>query len=194
MIARLPVIPTILVLIAVGVMIRLGLWQIDRMEEKEAMLARYAAISADAPPVAWPGNDDDTASQALFRRTSVDCVKVQSVSSMAGKNAAGEAGLGVTAQCVLPDGSEAMVVLGWSRAPVVPDWTGGKVSGVIGQGPRLIADPPRAGLERNAAPDPRAIPNNHWSYAIQWFLFAIVALVVYALALRHRLVADRQPS
>ena len=50
MIRRLPVIPTLLVLVAVGIMIRLGFWQLDRLEQKEALLARYGmarAMSAD---------------------------------------------------------------------------------------------------------------------------------------------------
>ena len=51
----------------------------------------------------------------------------------------------------------------------------------------MIADPPLAGLEANARPDPASIPNNHLSYAIQWFLFALTALVIYAIALRKRL-------
>ncbi len=51
---------------------------------------------------------------------------------------------------------------------------------------RLIAAPPLAGLAANAAPDPTDIPNNHFSYAVQWFLFAATALVIYALALRKR--------
>jgi surfeit locus 1 family protein len=50
-----------------------------------------------------------------------------------------------------------------------------------------VADPPLAGLAANARPDPADIPNNHWSYAVQWFLFAGTALVIYALALRKRL-------
>ena len=45
--------PTIVVLIAVGIMVRLGFWQIDRMHQKEALLVRYAAaaqFSSDIPP------------------------------------------------------------------------------------------------------------------------------------------------
>jgi surfeit locus 1 family protein len=38
-----------------------------------------------------------------------------------------------------------------------------------------------------ARPDPRDIPNNHLAYAVQWFLFATVAAVIYALALAKRL-------
>jgi surfeit locus 1 family protein len=45
-------------------------------------------------------------------------------------------------------------------------------------------------LQANAAPDPRDVPNNHLSYAVQWFLFATTAIVIYGLALRKRLRAD----
>jgi surfeit locus 1 family protein len=41
----------------------------------------------------------------------------------------------------------------------------------------------------NARPDPNDIPNNHLAYAVQWFLFAGVALVIYALAVRKRMRA-----
>ena len=61
--------------------------------------------------------------------------------------------------------------------------------GVVAPGPRLVADPPLAGLQANARPDPSDIPNNHLSYAVQWFLFAATALVIYAIALRKRLAA-----
>ena len=49
-----------------------------------------------------------------------------------------------------------------------------------------MATPPLAGLEANAIPDPSEIPNNHFAYAIQWFLFAATALVIYTLALMKR--------
>ena len=51
---------------------------------------------------------------------------------------------------------------------------------------RLVAAPPQAGLAQLALPDPRDLPNNHLSYAVQWFLFAATALVIYVLALRKK--------
>ena len=56
---------------------------------------------------------------------------------------------------------------------------------MIAPGPRLVADPPVAGLQANAVPDPSDLPNNHLSYAGQWFLFAATALVIYVLAVRR---------
>jgi surfeit locus 1 family protein len=31
------------------------------------------------------------------------------------------------------------------------------------------------------------VPNNHRSYAVQWFLFAAAALIIYLLAVRGKL-------
>ena len=41
MIRRLPIVPTLLVAIAVAVMVALGVWQLGRAEEKRALLDRY---------------------------------------------------------------------------------------------------------------------------------------------------------
>ncbi|MGN6356892.1 MAG: SURF1 family cytochrome oxidase biogenesis protein [Novosphingobium sp.] len=186
MIRRLPVIPTLIVLAAVAVMIRLGFWQIDRMHQKEALLARYAAAGEMSADVPFP-QSEAASEPVLYRHATIDCFKVTSTTTIAGQNARGEAGLAHIADCELAGGGKARVALGWSRSPAEAVWSGGKVRGTIAPGPRLIADPPLAGLEANARPDPSAIPNNHWSYAVQWFLFAAVALVIYGLAVRKRL-------
>lgn len=183
---RFPVIPTLLVLAAAGVMIALGMWQLDRKGEKEALLARYEAARHSTAEVVWP-RDPGAVQQALYRRARILCAKVIEHSGIAGRNAAGDVGLAQSAQCVLPDGTQALVVLGWSRDPLKSgNWTGGEVRGVIAPGPRLVADPPLGGLEANAKPDPSEQPNNHLGYALQWFFFAASAVVIYALALRRR--------
>lgn len=186
MLRRLPLIPTLLVLIAVGVMVRLGLWQLDRLHEKEALLARYSEAQRRDTAMSWPRTASEVPGR-LFHQTRIDCRSVISTSSGAGRNDKGQAGLAHFANCRLADGSIAKVVLGWSRDPAPRDWQGGEVSGTIAPGPRLIADPPLAGLGANALADPSTIPNNHLSYAVQWFLFAAVALLIYALAVRKRL-------
>jgi cytochrome oxidase assembly protein ShyY1 len=82
------------------------------------------------------------------------------------------------------------VVLGWSRTPEPVMWKGSWVAGTVvptGElGFKIVADPPLAGLEANAKPDPGDLPNNHLAYAGQWFFFALTALVIYVLALRRR--------
>lgn len=182
---RIPILPTLVVLAAVAVMVRMGLWQLDRLHQKEALLAHYAAAQRDPTELAWGASPPDAAQ--LYRRARLDCVAVREHSSMAGENVKGEGGMAATARCTLAGGGEALVVLGWSRDPRAGSgWQGGAVRGVVAPGPRLIADPPLAGLAANARPDPADIPNNHLSYAIQWFLFALTALVIYAIALRKR--------
>jgi cytochrome oxidase assembly protein ShyY1 len=52
---------------------------------------------------------------------------------------------------------------------------------------RLVAGTAPSGLEPSAPPSIRTIPNNHRSYALQWFSFAAIALVIYGLAVRKRM-------
>lgn len=191
MIRRLPLIPTLLVLAAVAVMIRLGFWQLERMHEKEALIARAQTALTMNSEAQWPRETSDV-DGALYRHTSIQCLRVVDQTAMSGQNAKGEAGWAQVANCALPGGGVAKVVLGWSQQPPNARWQGGAVSGVIAPGPRLVAMPAQAGLAENAVPDPANLPNNHLSYAVQWFLFAIVALVIYVLAVRKRL-ADRTP-
>ncbi|MFK4873725.1 SURF1 family protein [Novosphingobium sp. ZW T3_23] len=182
---RFPILATLLVLIAVGTMIALGFWQIGRLHEKEALLAHYADARGPAEEVDWP-RDARGQSDLLYRHARLDCVAVNGRSSIAGRNAKGESGAAQTADCTLADGTKALVVLGWSRLPMAGGWNGGEVHGVIAPGPRLVASPPLAGLDANAVPDPAEIPNNHFAYAVQWFVFAATALVIYGLAVRRR--------
>ncbi len=186
-----PIIPTLVVLLAVAVMMRLGFWQIDRLHQKEALLARYASAAGLSADVPFPA-DKIAAETVLYRHSTVDCTAVNELSVIAGQNDKGEPGMAHTARCTLPGGGSALVVIGWSRDPAAPDWHGGTVKGTVAPGPRLVADPPLAGLAPNARPDPAELPNNHFAYAVQWFLFALTALVIYALALRKRLAAAQE--
>ncbi|MBX9885120.1 MAG: SURF1 family protein [Novosphingobium sp.] len=183
---RIPIVPTLIVLIAVAYMIHLGFWQLERLGKKEAMLARYAAAQASGDEVRWPASPAAT-ERALYHRSRLACRSADAPITLSGRNAKDEAGLAHFVTCIDAEGERRMVVLGWSRNPFPPAWTGGVVTGWIAPGPRLVADPPQAGLEANAKPDPKDIPNNHLAYAVQWFLFAGLALVIYAIALRGRL-------
>lgn len=189
MIRKLPIIPTLIVLVAVGIMVRLGFWQLDRLHQKEAMLARYAAAEASTKVRRWPDDAADILPLS-YSRVVTDCVRVEQVAAQAGQNAAHQAGWAQVAECTLPLGIKARIVLGWGNMPAPVEWRGGTVQGtyVVKGDERaiIVADPPLAGLQPNAKPDPRTIPNNHLAYAVQWFLFAGVALVIYLLALRKR--------
>ncbi|WP_017672512.1 SURF1 family protein [Blastomonas sp. AAP53] len=186
---RLPFWPTLIVGIAIAVMIGLGVWQVQRMAWKDALLAEYAD-AADRPAIAWPVVPD-AASLPLYRKSSVNCLEVTGWRSASGRSARGQSGWVHIASCRTgAEGPGAQVVAGWSLRPDNPDWTGGAVSGVIAPDSahliRLIAAPPVAGLDAVQPPSPEDIPNNHWAYAVQWFLFAGIAAVIYVMAVARR--------
>ena len=189
---RIPILATLVVIAAVATMIALGVWQLQRLGQKEAMLARYARVQTMSSDVPWP-RDAAAAEAALFRHARVICERVLAQGATAGRNLAGTTGWAQTARCALDGGGEATVALGWTQAPVVQPWAGGEIEGMVAPGEgdsvRLIAGKSPAGLQPLAPPDPRDVPNNHFAYAIQWFLFAGVAAAIYAIALRKRMRA-----
>ena len=200
---RIPVVATLVVLLAMGIMITLGLWQLGRADEKRAMLARYAAAS-QLPEMAYTSTSSGDA--LLFRRAGGICLEPLAPRIEGGLNARGEAGWRRIVTCRTGiEGPGMTVDIGWSsRFDVVPDWKGGPVSGVIsrepdhrslilrafgkGQAPglMLVLTAPAAGLEPSAPPSLNDVPNNHMAYAVQWFLFAGIAGIIYVLALRRR--------
>lgn len=190
MIRKLPLIPTILVGLAVAVMIGLGIWQLERRSEKEALLASYRAAEGK-PPIGWPVLPLKEP-LPLFRHATGNCLQVVGFRTAAGQNRRGEPGFLVIADCRTgAEGPGLSVELGWSKDPNAgKNFSGGLVSGVIAPDQRsrmrLVAASPGPGLMASAPPSPDTIPNNHFSYAIQWFLFALIAVVIYALALRQR--------
>ena len=184
---RIPVIPTIVVLAAAATMVALGFWQLGRLEEKEALIARYEQALQEWSEVPWPDSGDYE--ESLFRRATVDCLIVEDFDSVAGRSRNGVSGWAHIARCMHDGDTLADVAIGWSRDPNPPFWQGGRVNGLIaphGDTVKLIADEGQAGLEPLARPDPKDLPNNHLAYAGQWFFFAITALVIYWLALRKR--------
>jgi len=182
---QVPVIPTIIVLAAVATMIALGLWQLGRAQEKEALLARYDQAIGSSSEVRFPLTGDGE--EDLFRRSRLDCRQVLRIEGKAGTSEAGAKGWAQYATCAISPDASIDIVLGWSREPQAPQWDGGQVSGMIAPGPRLVAIPAQAGLEQIALPDPKDVPNNHLAYAGQWFFFALTALVIYGLAIRKRI-------
>lgn len=183
---KLPIIPTIIVIAAAAVMVALGFWQLGRADEKEALIARYSDAGEVVGLVAWPTNAAEL-EQRLYRRSAIDCREVIGRRTSAATAANGAKGLAQIATCRFANGEEAEVALGFTRQPLEGEWSGGEVQGTIAPGPRLVADPPVAGLEPLAKPDPSDLPNNHLAYAGQWFFFALTALVIYFLAMRKRL-------
>lgn len=186
----LPLWPTIVVGLAVALMIGLGIWQIQRAHTKEALLARYAE-AAGRPPIAFPAVPP-TDGSLLFRRASGLCLEPTGWSARAGTNRAGASGWRHLALCRTgAEGPGMLVDMGWSRDFAAPAaYLGGRVSGVIDADRdhvlMLVSDAAAPGLQPSAVPSPASVPNNHRAYAVQWFLFAGVAAVIYGIALRRR--------
>ena len=208
---RVPVVPTILVALAIVAMVALGVWHLQRRTEKAAMLVHYARNTV-LPPVAFPAIPLDDS--LLFRRSSALCLSPTSFSVEGGRNARGGTGWRQIARCSTgAEGPGFTVQLGFGKDPhAKPSWKGGPVTGYISHAPdhqpliaglfgqsapktlMLVADPPLAGLDPNPQPDLSAVPNNHLAYAVQWFIFAAIAAIIYALALRRRTVAESDAS
>ena len=196
---RWPLIPTVLVALAIATMIALGVWQLQRAEWKEALLKSYAA-AVNKPPVAFPHERDKAIEPYFFRKSEANCYAPYDEQSGAGRNSKGEAGIGHVVTCNLYAPGVSMderevrlsyrAVLGWSDSIETPKWSGGMLKGTLMPdtkfGLRLVADPAVAGLQPNETPNIDEVPNNHLAYAGQWFFFALVAAVIYILALRRR--------
>lgn len=202
---RWPVIPTIVVLAAVAVMIALGVWQLQRKSEKEALIALYQHNTAMSSLVTYrqlPPVPD----ALLYRKSSIVCLEPVHWDPRSGTDRAGKSGIRMIADCRTgAEGPGVLVDVGIGDDFAPPKWTGGTVQGTIVPGPEqptviermtgratparamLIADRPVAGLRASAVPSADDTPNNHLAYAVQWFLFAAAALVIYILAVRRRL-------
>jgi cytochrome oxidase assembly protein ShyY1 len=201
---RLPVVATLVVSLAVAAMIALGVWQLQRRGEKEALIARYTA-NLNLAPMTYP-ELAPVPPGAMFRKAQVHCLRVASWRTEGGRTPGGQAGYRHIASCVTgAEGPGALIDMGVSADPAQKlAWNGGIVDGLIttepshesligrlfGRAmplrPMLVADVPAPGLAASTPPDPAAIPNNHLAYAVQWFVFAGVALLIYGLALRRR--------
>lgn len=203
--SRIPLIPTAIVAIAVIVMIALGVWQLERRAEKTAALA-LAAVNPGRPAISFPvlAPVDQT---ILFRPSSIHCLRVVGWRTEAGRAADGSMGFRSIAQCVTgAEGPGALVEIGVAQKPdFKPQWTGGQVAGWISQEPdhralltriggnaqplrpMLIARAAPPGMKAAAPPNVADVPNNHLAYAVQWFFFAGIAIVIYSLALRRRM-------
>jgi cytochrome oxidase assembly protein ShyY1 len=199
---RVPLLATVIVGFAIVTMVALGIWQLQRRDEKEALLAQITA-NRQLAPIAFPAIPiGDT---LLFRRASAFCLKPVSWQSRGGRDAAGKPGWREIASCSTgAEGPGVMIQIGVApTATARPTWGGGKVSGYISYAPSttpmivaafthaprtlmLVADPPQAGLAANPPADLSSVPNNHLAYAVQWFLFAAIAAIIYAIALRRR--------
>jgi surfeit locus 1 family protein len=196
---RLPIFATLIVMVAVATMLSLGRWQLARAVEKESLLARYQN-NLQASPLRT--GQEVELGRDLFRKATATCSDGARPTWLEG---AGRYGFRVLADCLTLSGGQRLVVqLGTAGTPTpTGEWQGGAVSGYLTTAPEgrsllsnlfshsvptpmIVADPPLAGYAANPGPSLTEVPNNHRSYAFQWFAFAAAALIIYGLALRGR--------
>ena len=196
MIRRLPLVPTLIVAVAVMILIGLGGWQLQRAVWKEQLLARYAAAEK-LPPIAWPillPKGDDKL--PLFRHATGVCLRPVGKYAIAGENRSGEPGYAQIIDCATgAEGPGMSVEVGWAKNPNARiQWPGGPVSGVIVPDRRtrirLVAATAPPGLEPSATPTVESAspisPSGHRMYAATWFALALVALIIYIIAVMKR--------
>lgn len=210
---RWPLLPSFFVAAAVATMIGLGIWQLGRAKEKDALQARFTE-NRGLPEMALPAVAAPDES-LLYRRASGFCLEVTAWRLAGGRSASGRTGTRYLAECRTgAEGPGFVADMGVSPDPrASPFWRGGEVRGILVTEPRRSSlmqrlrgydPPPRAmivsaeaapGLEPTAPPAPPA-SNNSWFYAFQWFFFAAAAALIYILALRRRQrhVAAAPPS
>jgi cytochrome oxidase assembly protein ShyY1 len=198
---RIPIFATLIVLLAIATMIGLGIWQIRRAHWKDGLLAQYGA-AVGLPPV-----DSIPAASALdsvaFRRAHVACAVTSAPVQLGGRSQGHDTGFRNILGCRLDDGRVMMADIGWSaiNAKPVPPVPGTHVESIGRLIPDdvlakrlpgttlpllLVMEAPASGYAPSVPPDIGDIPNNHRSYAVQWFLFAAVAAIIYLIALRRR--------
>ncbi|HEX8571739.1 MAG TPA: SURF1 family cytochrome oxidase biogenesis protein [Allosphingosinicella sp.] len=200
---RFPLIPTILVAAAVATMIGLGIWQLGRAGEKDALRARYERNLALPAMALSPGAVADES--LLNRRATAFCLEVTGWRTTGGKSASGQGGTRFIADCRTgAEGPGFAADLGISPDPKAkPAWRGGEVTGRIAAEPSpaglldrlagrsppprpmIVAERPAPGLAPSAQPVADA-GSNSLAYAFQWFFFAAAAAIIYVLALRRR--------
>jgi surfeit locus 1 family protein len=201
---RIPIFATLLVGIACATMVGLGIWQWQRMDEKEALITRYTANKTMSAEIMLP--TAPVPDNALFRRSRGLCLEPVEWIVSAGRDAKGRSGYRYIAACRTgAEGPGLLADMGIAPRPdLKPAWTGGEVVGIVTLEPErssivsrvfakpvplrpmLVSTTPAPGLDISAPPSTDDVPNNHFAYAIQWFLFAGVAALIYGIAVRRR--------
>jgi surfeit locus 1 family protein len=195
---RIPILATLIVAAAVATMIALGIWQLRRAQWKEDLLAQYTQAASMPAVDLDPLLDGRGPLPPLsFRRALISCDATSAEADIhAGRNMRDAVGQVYVIPCRPGAGGLAgriRVNMGWSERPdaarrlSLHGITAGRLSVVGEDGPVILtsatATPP---LVPSQPPAIDSVPNNHMSYAIQWFFFAAAALTIYVLALRRR--------
>lgn len=207
---RVPILPTLVVLLALGTLVWLGVWQLQRREWKRDLIAQLEA--APKLPLLEPA--DFTAAmngtQSIqYRRAELPCSPgtVLPYDVKGGSSAGGNSGYIILVSC-RPNRKppDIVAVAGWTMRPdavSVPIMVDTVFKGLVIEHPygdapgrpqfMLIPDTAVPPLQLSQRPDPGGLPDNHLSYAGQWFGLAAALVAIYGVWLRRRMVAAGRP-
>ena len=196
-----------------GLCVAAGIWQLDRLAQRRARNAALAARLALPPLQVQEGSGgvDITADTARQRRVVAHGIYDFSAErTWPGRSFEGTPGVALVTPLRLPGGSLVLVDRGWVPSPdafhvdhalyreldtvtvtgiaLIPPRGRGDVA-VAGFLPFVIQletppPPPARGLPRRWPP-PAFDNGPHLAYAVQWFSFALIALVGTAVLLRR---------
>lgn len=202
---RIPLFPTLLTGVMLAVLVLLGIWQLERRTWKHELIDQLEA--AQSLPLLTPADffkAMNGEASVQYRRAELQCSPgtVMPYDLKGGSSAGGTSGYLILVSC-RPDQSKApdiVVVAGWTKRPdaartpvaVDTEFTGLIIERPYGDAPgrpqfMLIPDTAVPPLQPSRMPSPQDLPDNHLSYAGQWFGLAAVLAVIYALWLRRRL-------
>jgi surfeit locus 1 family protein len=203
-------VPLVAALVVAAVCVRLGLWQLDRLEQRQARNAIIAAAFREPPSSAEVVTRD---SVARFRRVRVsgrwDYARETSI---AGRTRNGSPGVHVITPVMVADETAIFVNRGWVYSPDartidLARWHEGEQAEFIGyvdELPLSLRESAAGSLYVVALTDSSAPPlpagdrparlqapafgdeGPHLNYAVQWFSFAAIALIGTPLVVRRQ--------
>jgi surfeit locus 1 family protein len=195
----------VVAVVVAAVCVRLGIWQLDRLAQRKA---RNAALAARlALPVLEVRGDISSDSARLRRVTASGRYDFAAERAWPGRSFEGTPGVALITPLRLADGSAVLVDRGWVPSPdafhvdhaAYRESDSATVTGIARLLPRGRGDVDSAGflpfVIEQQAPDTRGLPRRwpgpafdngpHLSYAVQWFSFALIALVGTAVMIRR---------
>jgi surfeit locus 1 family protein len=191
-------------------LVGLGVWQLQRREWKAGLIAQLEA--AQTQPLLEPVDFQRALNREIsvqYRRAELRCApgRILPYDLKGGSSAAGKSGFLLLVSC-RPNRKppDIVAVAGWTMRPdavrtellVDTVFTGVVIERPYGDAPdrpqfMLIPDTAVPPLQPSRVPTPADLPDNHLSYAGQWFGLAGVLVAIYALWLRRRLRDEKQP-
>ena len=203
-------IPLLAAAIIAVVCVRLGLWQLDRLEQRKARNATIAAAFHEPPMSAELARKGGA---TRFRRvTATGRWDYGRESVVSGRTRNGSPGVHIVTPMILGDSEEILVNRGWVYSPDartidLPRWREGDRGQFVGYVDELpsalqpssparpyvvaLADsgsqPAAAGERPVRLPIPAfGDEGPHLSYAVQWFSFAAIALIGTPIVVRRQ--------